>query len=319
MKNCAMPDEYHPVKKQKRIIIPLALILILVLCWFSGLTGLFLTNIILPHFLPIRIGKYVQITTLHYGETCEYPERSACIYISPDRTIHILRSISPWAYLLPPRTIRSHLIIEGVWNLSLFENERNENLPFAIIITETAHPNPKVVAKCTANDFNRFLRNRYGEDTIRKQKKWLLGTYELAYKLSFDSLNANSDKPATPNPSERILTINATGSVKLDARDGLLHATATARVSKLTGRIIFRFSTHNDNMYISYDGFVDELKADARNVAPWIDTRISEDLRESLEKSLNKEKTKRKISTMALPLWIPSDVEVQLTVFPQSP
>lgn len=317
MKNVSAPNKYHTAKKQKYLIIIATLILILVVCWFLGFMGMFITNILLPRFLPIRFGKHLQITNLQQGETWQHQETSACIYISPARATHILRSISPWSYLLPPNTIRNNIIVEGKWTHSLFPGEKNKILPFAIVITDIAQPNPKVFVKCTVQDFNNLLRNRYGEDTIRKRKKWLLGTYELAYKLTFDSLHAQSDKPFSHELSERTLSISATGSVKLDARDGLLHASAKARVDKLTGRIIIRFSQQNENMHISYEGFVDELKADARNVSPWIDSKISEDLRESLEKSLNKEKTKTKISKLALPLWTPTDVEIQFIVFSQ--
>lgn len=317
MKNVSAPNKYHIAKKQKRLIIISALILILVVCWFCGFVGMFITNILLPRFLPIRLGKHLQITNIQQGETWHHQETSASIYISPARVTDMLRSISPWAYLLPPNTIRNNIIVEGKWAHPLFPGEENKILPFAIVIKDIAQPNPKVFVKCTVQDFNNLLRNRYGEDTIRKRKKWLLGNYELAYKLTFDSLHAQSDKPSSHEPSERTLSISATGYVKLDARDGLLHASARAHVDKLTGRIIIRFSKQNENMHISYDGFVDELKADARNIAPWIDSKISEDLRESLEKSLNKEKTKAKISKLALPLWAPTDAEIEFIVFSQ--
>jgi hypothetical protein len=47
-------------------------------------------------------------------------------------------------------------------------------------------------------------------------------------------------------------------------------------------------------------------------MAPWLEKKFADDLKDSIERSLNKRKRRREFAKMRVPYWVPLDTDVDI-------
>ncbi|MCK5850630.1 MAG: hypothetical protein KAH23_06910 [Kiritimatiellae bacterium] len=303
------------VSKRRRVLISLVCVVLLVVCWFTGLIGFIIGRFILPGLSPCSVGKSVEITEVGYGASHLPLKKGITIAISAERLKRMLEDGWRWGVLVPPGLMRNGMVLKGAWFPRDFHLPPHNRVPIMIIVDPAAE-HPQIRCRYPANETNDIMENQVAE-ALRDTKEYILGTYETIYYIRFKTLHIRTDNSdLDTDVDKRTVLLEATGRVRMFVEDNLLTLRNTGKVKSLNGKVSFNLYHDSRGIRLRYNAEIEELIINFHNMAPWLDKKLSKKLRKSWQRSLNKEKKKQKMEKRCLPGWIPMDIvfDFKLTV-----
>lgn len=300
--------------KRKTLIICLSCVAVLTVSWFSGICGYLSYSFILPRLLPFDCGHGLQITALSQGYAAG-PERSdgAVLTISRDRLAGLLAAFSQKACLLPPGLIHDGMLITGTWSSGDNSPTEKNVLPFCVAISEkTPDSQPSLKCRYSVNTVNRLLSESVARKAAeKKDREWIFGKYDLDQYIKFSTFHLYSQTNIVASTQTRRFPYAATGEIRYEFEDGLLHIRTTPRV-KMRGAIELQVFRYDDKFSLQYNIIIDDLDADVSNLPPFLDRRVADDIKRKLLKNLNKKRKKEEFARKEFHNAIPVDINIEL-------
>ncbi len=283
--------------------------------WNSGIVGNWLLLRVGPRFLPHDLDDGFVITRVAIDDCPLVPNRGLCVSMSPNRLRRLLRDVSLLSVLLPPGIIQEDVVVYGQW---LPEKASPEHaLPIILSCNNEAGDAPWAVFRFPVDDLNQLLKVELA-DEWRETEDYIFGTYDLNQRVWFRTLSVQSEDAPRGLPDAPVrFTIGATGKLRYNFEDGIIDATVSAKVKRLNGTVEFRPVRHKNGIGFEYECRVDELSIAVDNMAPWIERKLADELKDSIERSLNKRRKREKYERMRLPLWTPLNLVVDVAVSEQ--
>ena len=284
----------------------------LVACWGTGLVGRLVARVILPSLLPVEVGDGLYVQAFDQGGAIPRPAKGVVLSIRCDRLHDMLRQASGWARLLPPGLFIDRTVLRGRWQPTDPALPGDGRLPFLLVVDDRIEYRPRLAGRFPAADLNALFRSEW-DDKLTRERDWFLGSYQLGYKIYFDTFRLTSaKKDIHVAPGSIRYIYEATGDVRIIFEDNLVDATTKARVRTLAGWLDLHVARHPDGFGFAHEFKVNKLVGDIDNLAPWGDEKVSDRLRRSLERSMNRPKKREKLHRVRLPHWIPLDAEVDI-------
>ncbi len=284
----------------------------LLVVWHGGFVGDWALQHGVPRFLPLELDDGFVVTHVSIEDSPLVPEKGLCVSIAPRKLRRLLRNISPLAMLLPPGLIREDVVLHGKWVPE--KASPKHTLPITISCNGEAGAAPWVVFRYPVDDLNALLKAELAEEW-RETESYIFGTYDLNQRIWFRTLSVQSEDAPRSLPDTPVrFTINTTGRLRYNFEDGIIDATVSARIKRLDGALEFRPVYHKDGIGLEYQCNIESLVIAVDNMAPWIERKLADELKDSMERSMNKRRKKEKFSRMRLPHWTPFNVVVDITV-----
>jgi len=280
--------------------------------WQQGIVGGWLLCHGLSRFLPLDLDDGLSITRISIEDCALVPDRGLLVSVSPRTFKRLLRQVSPLFVLLPPGVVDG-VVLHGQW---LPEKAAPEFVfPIALSCNQVSGISPRVVFRCPVDDLNRILDAELSDD-LHDKESYIFGTYDVNQRIRFRTLSIQSEeRPPGIMDAPFRFRVHATGSLRYRVKDGFIGVRVTAKVKALSGTMEFGPVIHENGVGLEYACVVDTLDIAVDNMAPWLERKVAENLRQSIERSQNKRRRREKYARLRLPLWVPLDSVVDIQVF----
>ncbi len=284
----------------------------ILLMWHSGVAGGWLLQHVMPRYLPRDLDDGFVITQVTLEDCPLVPDRGLRLSISPSRLRRLLRDVSPLFRLLPPGLIREDVVLRGLW---LPEKASPQHaLPITVSCNGEAGDAPWAVFRFPVDDLNALLKAELAEEW-RETEDYILGSYDINQRVWFRTLSIQSEDAPRGLPDAPIrFTIGASGKLRYNFEDGIIDATVSAKVKRLNGTVEFLPVRHKDGIGFEYACRIETLDIAVDNMAPWLERKVADELKDSIERSLNKRRKREKYQRMRLPHWTPLNLVVDASI-----
>ena len=278
--------------------------------WQGGFIGNWLLTDIAPRFLPVDMDDGFFVTKISVGYQPIIPKRGLRISISPHQLKGLLKNSNPLFSIIPPGIITDDVVVHGKWVPEKASEEYS--VPITINCSEDSGDRPRIVFRYPVSDLNSLLQVELKEDW-RDEDEYFLGTYSKEQRIWLDSLSVKYIGRTSEMPEAPILfTIMAEGRLRYNVKDGFVGARITAKIKKLNGTVTLIPEKHSKGVGFKYSCKVDDLDISVKKMAPWLEKKFADDLKDSIERSLNKRKRRREFAKMRIPYWMPLDTDVDI-------
>ena len=295
-------------------------LLLLVLIWFSGLAGRALRATAARWLVPRQYGDIAVSGIGYFPHPLDTADLT--LLIGRERLRLLLRDALGWRrHLLPPGLMVDGLTVHGVWLPRFGQGTGDDDFfpqHWAIHIEPDAAW-PQLSWRLSPEAFNAWLDLEEDLTNHTATGSYPLGSYRLDYQLLFDSLRIRSvpDDSLVNRPVvHRRLRGEATGRINGRFRSRLIRMRSRADVSSLRMSADVQFLRYQDGISVVYNLRIRELEANFRGLPPFIDRRVAEQVREALQRSFNRTRTKDRLERRRLPVWLPTDLEIDIWVDP---
>ncbi len=278
--------------------------------WQGGFLGYWILDKAIPHFLPADIDDGFFVTKITVENLPVVPERGLCVSVSPQQLKSLLRDANPLFSLIPPGIIKDNIVLHGKWDSEKAAAEYS--VPISINLSKESGNRPRIIFRYPVKDLNLILQAELEEDW-RDEDEYFLGTYSTEQRIWFDSMSVKSIR-RTSNLADApiILTIIASGRLRYNVKDGFFAARITAKIKKLSGVVTLIPELHSKGVGFKYSCEVDDLDISVKKMAPWLEKKFADDLKDSIQRSLNKRKRRREFAKMRIPYWVPLDTDIDI-------
>ncbi len=299
-------------KTKINMVILCSLFVLLTAAWFGGGFGWLVRKVILPRVAPRKFGSSFMIYAFGPEERFTHDTRGVTLLLNPKRANTILKGALPLAHrFLPPGIFVHGFNMQCLWMPHGEKDSSMGVIPLWVVIDRNAGYEPVLKGRMPVDEINRYLKEDM-EEGLTSREKWILGHYDIIYKISFESMRILSGTGINAAGGHRKLSLLADGQVRIKFDDKPISARATAKVKELKVEVDMTFIPRDDKFALSYEARVTGLKLNVNNMLPWGDKRIAESLRKSLEKSLNRRKNKERAMKLRIPGWAARDMIVDL-------
>ena len=299
---------------KNRLVVLGVVVVLLALCWQSGLVGLVVGRVVLPAMLPWAPNDTVEVSRVSFREPDGPLRRGITVTVSAGRMREIIGHVLPRSWLLPPGLIRPGMLVKGTWYPDSFYLPPEGHMPLMVVV-DAESIQPAVYCRYPADDVNQVMEREVAE-ALREKEEYILGTYETVYYIRFKTLRIRlDDLPLDAEVKKRSIDVEATGRVRFVLEENWFDLRNTGKLRILHGVVDLDVGRDDRGVFVSHKADIDRLDIDFHNVAPWLDEKLSEKLRKKWTKSLNKEKKRRRIERGRFPHWAPVDLELDIELF----
>ncbi len=302
-------------RRGRRGLIRGILLVLLLLFWFGGAAGWLLRQVLFA--AAPREGRHHRILALN-SPVREGPATGVVVQVSASRLRRLAREALGWrAYALPPGLLPERLTALLELRVRLDDEADAFWLPVLCRIDPEA-PQPRIRARLPSGMVNDALD--YEDSFARREKtrRYALGRYSMIHALRFDTVELRSvlsDRQRGRAVTHRRIEGQATGQVRFKVEENWLTARMTARVRRMSLRCDLDFRKYVDGLALAHKISIPDLDADIRNLAPLLEGRLVEALREALEDSIARPRNLERLARRRLPLYLPLDTDLELSVF----